>query len=107
MILTIEEIVEGLLDGKLAKWQAINWLHVHADNAGRELRDDFAMYALSGLVGHPDLKHSKVSNAWNADHCAKAAYEIADAMFVWRQVGPNDRSVQLSLPSTTTINPDG
>lgn len=77
MIPTIETIVEGLLDGTFEKWRAINLLHQHAENAGRDLRDDFAACALQGLLASEDAPNT-------FEVYAKGAYRYADAMLAER-----------------------
>lgn len=57
MIPTIETIVEQLLAGECTKSQAINWLHMHAEDAGRDLRDEFAGQALAGLFADALIAH--------------------------------------------------
>lgn len=71
MIPTIETIVEDLLAGTIDKQQALAWLHQHAEDAYRELRDDFAAAALSGLLGG-GLRSGAAD--------AATAYRYADAM---------------------------
>lgn len=80
MIPTIETIVEDLLAGTISKQQALAWLFQHAEDAGRDLRDDFAAAALAGLLprrwGNDDgVLPSNIHELW-----AKGAYQTADAM---------------------------
>jgi hypothetical protein len=68
MIPTIETIVDNLIDGFCTSAQAVTWLHQHAADAGRDLRDGFAAAALSCAM--PD----------KAESLAEFAYAVADAM---------------------------
>ena len=78
MIPTIETIVEDLAAGTISKQQAIVWLHIHAEDAGMDLRDSFAMAALAHSSTNCDdaANDVKKSAAW--------AYELADAMIAAR-----------------------
>ena len=46
----------------------------------KDLRDEFAMVALQGLVSDPSLGYQYVSPQSYEDGVAKRAYELADAM---------------------------
>ena len=74
---TIETIIEGLLSGEYTKQQAIGWLYQHvtaaAVDAGRCLRDEFAMAALTGLMTH-------TINITFFQEDAAYCYNFADAM---------------------------
>jgi hypothetical protein len=90
VIPTIEQIIEDLLSGTITKQQAIGWLHQHAAEAGRWLRDDFAAAALNGLCTAQEQ-----DGAWQYggnELVAETAYKIADEMLKAR-----DRT---SLPPT-------
>lgn len=82
MIPTIETIVEDLAAGKITKAQAIAWLHQHAEDAYRTLRDDFAAAALQGLLASQDQASIRAAlrDGHNQDTFARAAYVTADAM---------------------------
>ena len=77
MIPTIETIVEGLLSGECTKEQAAGWLHQHAEDAGRYLRDEFAMAALQGIIALQE-------GLGNWQQTAKYCYGCADAMIEQR-----------------------
>lgn len=63
MIPTIEEIVEGLADGTIAKSQAVTWLHAHAEGGVNNLRNYFAALAMQGAIASGN--HSgELSIAW-------------------------------------------
>lgn len=86
MIPTIETIVEDLAAGKITKQQAIAWLHRHAEDAGRCLRDDFAAAALQGLIASEQmLTVATQSHKPLGDELAQGAYEMADAMLKARE----------------------
>lgn len=74
MIPTIEAIVEGLIDGTITKRQAVTWLHQHAEDAGRCLRDDFAAMALQGLLASTGTLQPTF------EKYSQCAYAHADAM---------------------------
>ena len=78
MIPTIETIVENLLAGTLDKSLAITWLHQHAADAGRDLRDEFAAAALIGVMQICDKHHG--ADETYEPYFARLSYEIADAM---------------------------
>ncbi len=90
MIPTIETIIEELLAGKIEKWQAINWLNAHAEDAVNELRDHFAAQALPGIITHAVgdqtaslVQYRSGGEIWRNDY-AKIANQYADAMLVER-----------------------
>lgn len=73
MIPSIETIVEGLVDDTYTKSEAVNWLHEYAETAFRDLRDEYAMAALTGLLAaHRYTERSP-------EEVAKHALKIADA----------------------------
>lgn len=82
MIPTIENIIEGLMDGSYTKEQAIAWLEVHASGPIGDLRDDFASKAMQSLIGNPTitsgLREPVPLNAF--DETARGAYLFANAM---------------------------
>lgn len=83
MIPTIETIVEDLLAEKITESQAISWLHQHAEDACRSLRDDFAAAALTGLMASladPKNREIMANKGHGPDHAATACYDVADAM---------------------------
>jgi hypothetical protein len=106
VIPTIETIVEDLAAGKITKQQAIQWLQQHAEDAGRDMRDEFAANALQGLLA-TDRQESVTDQSWreigmeppshlegvewNESHwrqlCAVRAYGHADAMLAERAKG--------------------
>jgi len=55
MIPTIETIVDDLVEDSITKQQAIAWLHIHAEDAGSDLRDAFASAALTGMLANSFL----------------------------------------------------
>jgi len=77
MIPRIKTIIEDLLAGKLDKAKAIAWLYQHAEDAGRDFRDDLAAVAMQGLLasGPHDCE---------PDGIAHDAYLHADAMLEFR-----------------------
>ena len=77
MIPTIETIIEGLLSGEYTKQQAVGWLHQHAEDAGRCLRDEFAMAALQGIIALSD-------GVGTRQETAKYCYGYADSMIEQR-----------------------
>ena len=82
MIPTIETIIKGLLSCEYTEQQAVGWLHQHAEDAGRCLRDEFAAAALQGIMVWTDTicregEDRRVANA-------RIAYEYADAMISQR-----------------------
>lgn len=79
MIPTIETIIEDLLAGTITKQQAVTWLHMHAEDAYRTLRDDFAAAALTGLMSNPVGAHHHHAKL------AEFAYMSADAMLKARE----------------------
>lgn len=87
MIPTIERIVEELLAGTLDKRLAIDWLNQHAEQAMRDLRDDFAMAALSGIAANsiPGSHHIPKNKA-------REAYELADLMMAERHQPQSQQS---------------
>jgi hypothetical protein len=87
MIPAIETIIEELLAGNVTKSQVITWLHMHAEDAGRELRDDFAGQALAGLIGGALAEGLDYPNYENA---ATYAYAYADSMLAHRAKGTAD-----------------
>ncbi len=91
MIPTIETIVCDLVEGKITKCQAIDWLHKHAEDAYRTLRDDFASAALNGWLSGPC--QGEVLDDYHDDMCAfvehqqkvaETCYTYADAMLAER-----------------------
>ena len=62
LIPTIETIVEDLAAGTISKQQAIVWLHIHAEDAGMDLRDSFAMAALAHSSTNCDDAANDVKN---------------------------------------------
>jgi hypothetical protein len=74
MIPTIETIVEDLLAGAITKQQALAWLHQHAEDAFRDLRDEFAMHAMAGALGGVPGQHLAPTAL------AQDSYQHADAM---------------------------
>lgn len=92
MIPSIETIIEDLLAGSITKQQAITWLHMHAEDAGRDLRDAFAMAALTGELASTSTVASASACAEAAAaqgvpveaHIARCCYEMADAMLAER-----------------------
>jgi len=85
MIPTIETIVEGLVAGTYTKQQAIGWLYLHAEEAYRGLRDDFAAAALQGMLAYPgDERGGNAHTNSTPLDCANAAYAYADAMLAER-----------------------
>lgn len=87
MIPTIEEIVEGLIGKSITASQAIGWLHIHAEDAGRTLLDDFAAAAMQGFSS--SLSESVVTamaeGTLGGARVSKAAYVLARAMLEERQ----------------------
>lgn len=85
MIPTIEQIIEDLLAGAITKQQAVGWLHQHAEDAGRWLRDDFAAAALTGFLANSfnDGENKPLSHA-GRNEIASMAYAQADAMLARR-----------------------
>ncbi len=75
MIPPIEAIVDDLLGGRVTKQQAITYLLVHAEEAGRDFRDDCAIAALKGIVDN---------DGYTPEMAAREAYEVADAMLMVR-----------------------
>jgi uncharacterized protein YehS (DUF1456 family) len=84
MIPTIERIIEELLEGKITKQQAIGWLHQHAEDAYRDLRDDFAAAALQGMMSYYNESRDFHTNS-SFENNAKYAYQQADAMLKARE----------------------
>lgn len=82
MIPSIETIVEDLLAGRMTAATAIEYLHMHAEDAGRTLRDDFAAAALQGW-----LTSFGPGDAAKPASVASFAYECADAMLAERENG--------------------
>lgn len=80
MIPTIETIVEDVLAGRITRQQAIEWLHQHAEQAGRDLRDEFAVMALTAAA--QDERDNPTSKTYEA--VAIRAYHYADAMIAQR-----------------------
>ncbi len=80
MIPSIETIVEDLSSGAITKQQAIAWLHQHAADAGRSLRDDFA----ASVIGH--LVCADVRFEFTTEADAAYADVVADAMMKARDV---------------------
>lgn len=90
MIPTIETIVEGVKDGSIDPSQAVAWLHVHAESAARDLRDDFAMSALQGLLPSVEMYSKELVRQGKPDvsltqFMSVMAYAYADAMLAARQ----------------------
>jgi hypothetical protein len=83
MIPTIEQICEDLKAGLITVHQAIEWLHIHAQDAGAELRDSFAMTALQGLCAKAGFEKNEHGNIKTREHSA-LAYQYADAMLAAR-----------------------
>jgi hypothetical protein len=79
MIPPIVEIVDDLLAGRITKQQAVTYLLVHAEDGGRDFRDDVAIAALQGMLASfptDGVDRSKVDKKkW-----AEVAYEFADAV---------------------------
>lgn len=77
MIPTIETIVSDLACGKITQQRAVTWLHAHAEDAGRDLRDHFAAMAMQGMM----------ANKWNTNYAdwAVHAYKMADEMLIARK----------------------
>lgn len=66
------------------------WLEAAASSvqeAGRKLRDDFAMSALNGMLAG---KISSPAFIMTEDHYASAAYKYADAMLKARSTKDNE-----------------
>lgn len=85
MIPTIETIVEDLIAGKITKSQAVTWLHQHAENAHRDLRDYFAGKALQGILANEDERRDGRGTGLSThEGCAMSAYHYADAMLAER-----------------------
>jgi hypothetical protein len=63
LIPPIEQIVDDLLAGRIAKQQAIVWLMVHAEDAGKDIEDDFAIAAMKSLITlhHVELSHEEIA----------------------------------------------
>ncbi len=73
MIPTIETICEDLRAGTITVAQAVTWLHQHAEGTETDLRDAFALQAMTGYL----------SASWYTnDHkkLADSSYAAADAM---------------------------
>ena len=84
MIPSIETIVEGVAEGKISTSQAVTWLHMHAEDAARTLRDDFAAAAIPGVMAVV-LKAAEFGGKTpSEEEMAGYAYKFADAMLVER-----------------------
>jgi hypothetical protein len=90
MIPSIETIVEDLYARTITRQQAIGWLHQHAEHAGRDLRDEFAEFALQGWLANPSswepTQADKSVESFDnmTEVSALAAYKFADAMLIER-----------------------
>ena len=92
MIPTIESIVEGICDGTITKSQAVSWIYQHAEDAHRELRDEFAMSAMQGIVANDSIMETtarSVKGMGNQtyetnSHVARWSYALADALIAER-----------------------
>jgi hypothetical protein len=74
----IEQIVDDLLAGRLAKQQAIVWLMVHAADAGKDIEDDFAIAAFKSLIILHHVEMTPEEIAEEAYKYAKAAVTVRD-----------------------------
>lgn len=72
MIPTIEDILQGLLDGTYLLDKAVRLVEQHVEDAG--LRDHFAGLAMQGLLACPVQPQS------GPEMYARDAYAVADAM---------------------------
>jgi hypothetical protein len=77
MIPTIEDILNGLLDGTYLLDKAVRLVEQHIDTVG--LRDHFAGLAMQGLLACPVQPQS------GPDMYARDAYAVADAMIEARK----------------------
>jgi len=81
MIPTIEEILEGLLDGTYLLDKAVRLVDQHIEHAG--LRVHFAGLAMQGLIAvmYKDVAKKYIDKIDQINPLfAKTAYEVADAM---------------------------
>ncbi len=77
MIPTIEDILEGLLDGTYLLDKAVRLVEQHIETVG--LRDHFAGLAMQGLLACPVQPQS------GPEMFARDAYVVADAMIKVRE----------------------
>ena len=77
MIPTIEDILQGLLDGTYLLDKAVRLVEQHVEDAG--LRDHFAGLAMQGLLACPVQPQS------GPEMYARDAYAVADAMLEVRK----------------------
>ena len=77
MIPTIEDILNGLLDGTYLLDKAVRMVEQHIETAG--LRDHFAGLAMQGMLACPIQPQS------GPQMYARDAYTIADAMLEARK----------------------
>jgi hypothetical protein len=73
MIPTIEDILNGLLDGEYTLDKAVNLVRSHIDDFG--LRDHFAASALQGMLANQHPYQASDEHMFSRD-----AYKLADAM---------------------------